>query len=154
MGWCSLLKRRWQTVRHLSWWDGWILLQAWVGLLVVDLGLRLLPFGRVKDWLASRPVAETRPLSAGTTATVQRLRWLVTAAGQHHLYPMRCLQQALVLQWLLSRRGIQTELKIGVRKEKDQLCAHAWLEHASHSIGECPGVVDTFAPLSAIIPQR
>jgi hypothetical protein len=153
MDWYRLLKRRWQSALHLSWQDWWTLWQAWVGLLAVDLGLRLLPFGRVQGLLASRAEAVTRPLSAETTATVRRLRWLVEAAGQRHLHPMRCLQQALVLQWLLGRRGIQTELKIGVRKEEEQLCAHAWLE-LGHCSGERPGIAEGFAPLSAVTPER
>ena len=39
-----------------------------------------------------------------------------------------CLTRSLVLQWILARRGIGTELKVGVRNEGDGLHAHAWLE--------------------------
>ena len=39
-----------------------------------------------------------------------------------------CLTRSLVLQWILARRGIGTELKVGVRNRGDGLHAHAWLE--------------------------
>ena len=39
-----------------------------------------------------------------------------------------CLARSLVLRWILARRGIGTELKVGVRNEGGGLHAHAWLE--------------------------
>ena len=42
---------------------------------------------------------------------------------------MTCLECALVLQYLLRRRGVGTRLQIGVRKQEDALEAHAWLDH-------------------------
>ena len=39
-----------------------------------------------------------------------------------------CLTRSLVLHWILARRGIGTELKVGVRNEGGGLHAHAWLE--------------------------
>ena len=45
-----------------------------------------------------------------------RLVWATAAAARHHLYPMRCLPQALCLRWLLGRHGIAAELRIGVAR--------------------------------------
>lgn len=39
-----------------------------------------------------------------------------------------CLTRSLVLHWILARRGIGAELKVGVRNEGGGLHAHAWLE--------------------------
>jgi hypothetical protein len=61
---------------------------------------------------------------------VARIVWAVTAAGQRLLGDKRCLTEALVAQFLLSRRGVAADLQIGVaRGGKGQLEAHAWIEH-------------------------
>ena len=58
-------------------------------------------------------------------------------AARHHLYKMSCLRQALVLQRMLIKHGIVTELRFGVSKESaDTLEAHAWLEYEGQAIGE------------------
>ncbi|TAL11937.1 MAG: lasso peptide biosynthesis B2 protein, partial [Nitrospirae bacterium] len=40
-----------------------------------------------------------------------------------------CLKKALVLCWLLGRRGIASTLQIGVVRHNGVFAAHAWLEH-------------------------
>lgn len=41
----------------------------------------------------------------------------------------KCLARSLTLWFLLKRKGIATELKFGMRKNKDKISAHAWLEY-------------------------
>lgn len=41
---------------------------------------------------------------------------------------LSCLQRTVALYWLLSRRGIAVEPRIGVRNVAADLEAHAWLE--------------------------
>lgn len=147
MGFCRLMKRRLGAARAFSWHDWYILGQAWVLLGMVDLGLRLLPFWRVQQWLARRGGSE--PVAAPVLDTMQRVSRLVSLAAHCHVHPMRCLPQALVLQWLLGRQGIYTELRIGVRKEGTRLYAHAWLEYEGLPLGEPPEIATHFAPLVA-----
>jgi hypothetical protein len=142
------MKRKLRTALTLSWRDWCILGQAWLLLLAVDLGLRLLPFARVQE-LVTLGRKAGQPQAAAASATIQRLRQLVGMAGRHHLYPMSCLRQSLALQWLLGRRGIMVDLRIGVQKQTDGLAAHAWLEYHGQAIGEAPGVVTHYAPLAA-----
>ena len=49
----------------------------------------------------------------------------------HYLpvFMVNCLSSSLTFHWLLKRKGISTQLKFGVKKEKELLLAHAWLEH-------------------------
>ncbi len=110
-----------------SWSERWVLVQAWGLLPAVDVALRLTSLHRVQAFVR-RAAPEERPGTASGSVTALRAQALVAAAAQHHLYPMTCLRQALVLQWLLARRGIAAELRIGVRREADRLMAHAWLE--------------------------
>ena len=138
-----------RTALGLSWGDRWILAQVWVLLLAVDLGLRTLPFRRVQRLLGLGRRDGAPAEAKETSDTIRHLGKLVGMAGRHHLYPMRCLRQSLVLQWLLAQRGIITELQIGVRKEVDGLSAHAWLEHGGQPIDEPQTIENHFAPLAA-----
>jgi hypothetical protein len=45
----------------------------------------------------------------------------------------RCLSQSLVLTQLLARRGIESQLVIGVRPG-ERFAAHAWVEHAGRPL--------------------
>ena len=59
----------------------------------------------------------------------KRAAWAANAVG-HRLLPKRpCLTQALVLQYILLRRGDElAQLHIGVAKEDEELQAHAWVQ--------------------------
>jgi hypothetical protein len=56
-----------------------------------------------------------------------------------------CLRQALLLHWLLRRRGLQPELRIGVRKQGEALDAHAWMELDGHPLQSSPVAHSPFA---------
>lgn len=149
-------KRRWRKLsafRRLPGPRRRLLVGAALRLLLVDLGLRLLGFARVRRLLA-RPAA---PAPAPGTARERReeaeaLAWAVAAAARHHLYPMRCLPRALVLWRFLSRRGIPGELQIGVRTEAGELRAHAWVELDGRPLGEGADVGDLYASLTLPAP--
>ncbi len=135
-----------RRLRRLNRAETWALARAWWLLLAVDLGLRFLPFSRLESWLARVPrgrAAEREP----DEAVVSRLVWATAAAARHHLYPMRCLPQALCLRWLLGRLGITTALRIGVERRRGDLRAHAWVERDGLPMGEDFRVADRFAPL-------
>ena len=93
----------------------------------VRVGLSTLPF---KDL-----VARLRRLSARfpvrhmvSEQEVADVCWAANAIGARLLGSRPCLTQALALQFLLWRRGIDTELRIGVDKDENgQLLAHAWV---------------------------
>jgi hypothetical protein len=123
-----------------------LLSQAWCLLLAVDLGLRLISLHRVQTFLR-RAFPEQRSGTVHGRVTALRAQALVAAAAQHHLVPMTCLRQALVLQWLLARREIATELRIGVRREADRLMAHAWLELDGAALGPAGSGDPAFVPL-------
>ncbi len=49
---------------------------------------------------------------------------------------LTCLPRSLTLWWLLRRRGIESELHIGVRKEGARVAAHAWVVYHGIVIGD------------------
>ncbi len=75
------------------------------------------------------PRSATVRSDADATAKGLRTAWLVRTAARFVAGRESCLAQALVLWWLLRRRGFESELRIGVRKRGDQLQAHAWVEY-------------------------
>jgi transglutaminase superfamily protein len=137
-----------RRLRRLNRAEVWALIRAWWLLLAVDVGLRLVPFPRLEGWLAPAPPREDETAGPEPDETaVPRLVWATAAAARHHLYPMRCLPQALCLRWLLGRLGIAAELRVGVERRGGDLHAHAWVERDGRPVGEDFRVADRFAPL-------
>ena len=75
--------------------------------------------------------AASEPLPAA-----RRLHRLVGWASHMHLLSMTCLAQSLALRWMLNRRGISSQLKVGAAKVSETFHAHAWLEMDGEKIGE------------------
>jgi len=61
---------------------------------------------------------------------------MVRAAAAHGPFRANCLQQSLTLWWLLRRRGLESELRIGTRKEDGRFDAHAWVEFQGLTLNE------------------
>jgi hypothetical protein len=59
---------------------------------------------------------------------------LVEVAGRYTPVTATCLKKALVLSWLLARRGTHTEVRIGVARHEGRLKAHAWLDYDGQAI--------------------
>jgi len=61
----------------------------------------------------------------------------VAIAGNHGIYKANCLKQSLLLWWLLARRGILSELKLGTQKSpQESFSAHAWVEYNGEVLGD------------------
>jgi hypothetical protein len=135
---------RLDKLRQLSLPEMRILAEAWLTLLWADLSLRFFPLPRVQRILAASPPrtgSPERPLSS------ERMAYLVDVAVRYQIRPVRCLQRALVLQRLLAKQGLETELKIGVQKRDGVLFAHAWLESAGLPCAENEEACSRFHPL-------
>ena len=111
-------------------WRNWGLLLYAGGLTaVVRVALSVVPLRRLTR--ALRRVASWLPHWTRSTPQYRlRAAWAAHAVGRRLLPERPCLTQALVLQYLLLRRGDDTaELHIGVTKSDDEgLQAHAWVE--------------------------
>ncbi|MBI4382315.1 MAG: lasso peptide biosynthesis B2 protein [candidate division NC10 bacterium] len=120
--------RRVHKVLQLSPGERAVLVQAWGFFLLVELALRILPFTRLLS-LSNKVFLNRKGEAAlGLVPSVPRLAWLVEVAGRYTPVTATCLKKALVLSWLLGRRGTQTGVRIGVAREKGRLKAHAWLD--------------------------
>jgi hypothetical protein len=102
--------------------------------------LHLLRYRRLVDLLQrlARPRRTAAPVfRPGERAeTAERIARLVAIAAHRGPYRATCLRQSLSLCWLLLRRGIPAEIRIGVRKEGGELQAHAWVEYPGSTLGQ------------------
>jgi hypothetical protein len=117
--------------------------QAWIALLRADVALRSLPLPRAQRFLnALLQRVPPSPLSE------LGLAHLVDIAARHHVLPVRCLHRALVLKGMLAQSGLESDLRIGVRKQQGRMLAHAWLERAGVPLAETPEIAALFLPLA------
>ena len=114
---------------------------------LITLLLRLRGFRAARrilhGWLGSR--AAFAQEAGALAATASRM---VSAAARHSPFPSTCLERSLALWWLLARRGVASQLRIGVRKSGQRFEAHAWVEREGVAVGEPQGLHLHYAPFA------
>lgn len=68
-------------------------------------------------------------------------------------FRISCLQRTVVLRHLLCRQQIATQLQIGVRKQGQQLEAHAWLEYQGRILNSPVAHCRQYQPLHAMVSE-
>ncbi len=126
-----------------------IFIKAWFLLIYFDILLRNQSYRRIKKYLDDKAQGVSGANSGKAWEVIRRNQRCVILAARNHIYIMGCLRQALALKWLLGRQGVPTEVRFGVRKEADQLLAHAWLEYEGQSIEVLYQGKEHFEPLFA-----
>ena len=120
---------RLQGWKALPWPERALLSYLLIGLPLVSLSLHALDYKRTRrlvEWLTRHP-------SPGSASEVDvhnadRLAQLAAIAGHRGMVQATCLRQALLVYGMLRWRGLQPELKLGVRRENGAFAAHAWVE--------------------------
>ena len=74
---------------------------------------------------------------------------MVRAAARHGVRDPSCLEESLVLAYLLRRQGIEAQLRIGVKKNIPKFEAHAWVECGGVALNETESLHDHYAPFEA-----
>ena len=137
-----------RTAQRLPAADWRLFLQAWLLLPAIDLGLRLLPFKTLQARLAAWSAVD-HPPPADPPAVIRQVTAAVDRAIRNHPFPFTCLRRSLALQFLLARRGLCADLRIGVSRASSSLQAHAWLEYAGRPISQPEAVEERYAVLTA-----
>lgn len=130
---------KWSKLRGLSWPERLLLVQATVALPAVAALIRIKGLRRCQALLARLTPAVNGSGSEACGSAETRARTVVkvvTAAAAHGPYRANCLQQSVTLWWLLRRRGLESELRIGTRKEDGRFGAHAWVEFSGCALNE------------------
>ena len=128
-----------------------ILLAAVIELPLMAFVLKLMGFRRVQNILLRFGARKPRNRIGGapaSTVEAQNIEKLVSAAVNEGIYRANCLERSLTLWWLLRREGISSQLKIGVRKAKDKLEAHAWIEVNGSVLNDDPAVQANYSPFT------
>lgn len=74
---------------------------------------------------------------------------MVASAARNGPCTGTCLQQSIVLCWLLRLQGLKGDLRVGVRRQEHRLDAHAWVEYRGVVLNDDADVRQTFAPFDA-----
>ena len=111
---------------------GWrarkVLVPAILMISFLRLALLCLPYRTVRR-IVDRTSAWTAIHVIDVAQYQRELVWAVKTAGRYLLGDRPCLPEAMAVQWFLRRRGIETNLNIGVKKDLDEgFSAHAWVE--------------------------
>lgn len=128
-------------------------LRLLLGLPLVSLSLRLLDYTRTRR-LVERLTRHPQPRNAtdGDVRTADRLAQLAATAGHHGFVHATCLRQALLVYGMLRRRGLQPELKLGVRRDGGGVAAHAWVELGGQKLAQSDVVFAPFDEPPAVAP--
>jgi hypothetical protein len=122
--------------------EKWGFLSAVTLLPLFWLGLHIFGFTRFQAWLERAPLGEQQSLPV---AGLSDIGTLVNRAARCVPGPVTCLTRSLLLRWLLRRRGIVSELRIGVQLAQGKLDAHAWVEYEGIPINDVQDVAQRFA---------
>ena len=122
-----------------------LVLGAYAALLTTDVELRVLGYKRLLERIERGPATDT--VSPRRLRRARRFAGWLEQASHRHAVRARCLHRSLALHAWLRRKGLPSELKIGVRKENGELRAHAWVELAGHVVNDRQESVAAFAPL-------
>lgn len=146
----------------LTWPERVLLFQSLLVLPLTKLGLKVLGFQRWQNALNHIPHKRSsfslspHPPVSPRELDLQRARQiarLVRAAANHGLYRANCLEQSLVLSWLLKRHGFESKIRFGARKEENRLQAHAWVECLGIALNEDQGLEQRYAPFAGVTPR-
>lgn len=141
------LTRKLTKFHTLSWPEKRLLFTAMLLLPLFWISLRALGFQRFQAWLDRPPVRHSTPSPPQPTLEeMSAMGALVNLAGRYAPGPATCLTRSLLLRWLLSRSGANTELRIGVKLDQGKLDAHAWVEAGGVPINDARDVAERFAP--------
>jgi hypothetical protein len=120
--------------------------RAEASLLVAQLRLWFRPVGKL---VICRAAAAALPLSEEGRAHAEEAALSVARAARRGFFRPSCLVRALALQRILESRGIMgSVVRIGVKRNVDQLLAHAWVEHCGVILGDSAEMVANFTVLT------
>jgi hypothetical protein len=141
----------WQKLKRLRRSQWFVILQAPFVLLLTWYRLRLRGYQQTLAEITRPPVSGMLPEDQLLLA--KDVAHALAVANRLGPWKPRCLVRSLALGWLLARRDISFEIRIGIPREKTALHdsgtvglnAHAWVEHAGVVLNDRQDVATTFS---------
>lgn len=114
-----------------------LFLRGFVLLPVVSLSLKVRGFRATRASLESTlKRLSLHPCLADQTRNTSLTVSMVHAAVRHGFGHPSCLEESLVLWYLLGRQGIDSALRIGIRKDGGNFGAHSWVEREGVALNQ------------------
>ncbi len=154
MDWLKLIAHKLYRFWKLGGHSQWLLLQAFILLLLVTLFLK---FWKVKHtqivllWLL--PAPKISLYKSERIFKIKKTVQIVQLAAIHCQWA-KCLPKSLVLWGLLHRQGINSELRIGVRRNTKNFEAHAWVEYEGFALNDTQDVRSRFTMFDSPIKHE
>ena len=121
----------------------------------IGLVLRFRGYRRTQDWLQRKLDLQTivGPETRETSAQVEMTCRMVRAAERYAVARVTCLQESLLLWYLLQRQGIPAAIRIGVWKPEGKFEAHAWVELNGIALNQVDEQHRHYLPFDSDFPQ-
>ncbi len=117
--------------------------------LALKASMRIRGLARTLHWIGRRAggVPSQAPVDSGVVLSVERQ---VAMAGA--LYPGRalCLEQSLVLYYILRSKGVPVVYRQGIQAHP--FAAHAWIEYEGRPINDIREHTQWFTTLPSVLP--
>lgn len=117
---------------------------VWVKILLMTRGLV-----GAASWIRAR-TASVPQASDPDIVTVTQVERAVAMAGAMYPGRAKCLEQSLVLYYLLRSQGVGVNCRLGVQPFPFQ--AHAWIEYRGEVVNDVPEHARQFTPLASLLP--
>jgi Transglutaminase-like superfamily len=150
MDWWKSAINRWGKWKRLSGYERSLLSQSLLLLPLSAIALHYLGFRRLYAACARFGGTFVSDVPDSLSLAFQTAQ-MVHLANRKGIWRANCLQQSLVLWWLLQRQGINCDLRIGVRKASGKFEAHAWVEYQGIVLNDTQNIHEEFAPFSQAI---
>ena len=85
------------------------------------------PFNKLRKRMGKHKKESAEKETRDVYKIASHISWVVTLISSKTLWESKCLVQALTAQRMLKSKGISTTIYLGVRKEGNEMKAHAWL---------------------------
>jgi hypothetical protein len=126
----------WRTFSRLTTAERLAALEAALGLTATWIALRTVGFRRWRRVLESLAIRKktNAPATEVPIREIANVVRMEEAAARNLFFDTNCLEQSLVLWWLLQKRRVAADLLIGARKDANHFEAHAWVEFAGAAL--------------------
>jgi hypothetical protein len=128
-----------------------MVLEAASALVATWAGLRVVGFRRWNAAIERFTSLKTKSVNQADASQIpiaSSVAMKLDLAARHLFFHTNCLERSLTLRWLLRRRGIVADLRIGVRKESETFEAHAWIELKGIVLNDADEAHLHFAPFN------
>ena len=123
-----------------------IVLEVAAALPATRIAMRIAGYSICRTALARNAAAGKAHSDVAKAENAQKIARLASVTASNLFFRSTCLEQSLVLCWVMRRRGFAPLLRVGARKDVDRFEAHAWVELDGIVMGDVSGEHQHFTP--------